>query len=170
MAWPRDYRWTLVPTPLGPLGLVASPRGISELLLPPDCRQNQARLEATYGPPAEDSAIFGELPLRLQRYARGERVAFPDPLDLSHYTPFQRAVWQVTRSVPWGERRSYRWVAEQLGQPRATRAVGQALHANPVPILVPCHRIVAGDGSLCGYRGGLDLKERLLVLERGDAA
>ncbi|MFH1003370.1 MAG: MGMT family protein [Chloroflexota bacterium] len=91
-------------------------------------------------------------------------MAFPDGLDLSGATPFQRRVWGVTRLIPRGETRSYGWVAGQLGVASA-RAVGQALARNPLPVIVPCHRVVAADGGPGGYRGGLALKRRLLILE-----
>ncbi len=92
-------------------------------------------------------------------------ASFPDELDLSTATPFQRQVWEKTRLIPYGETRSYSWVAEQIGKPGAARAVGQALGRNPLPIIIPCHRVVASDGKLCGFAGGLGMKRRLLSLE-----
>jgi O-6-methylguanine DNA methyltransferase len=79
--------------------------------------------------------------------------------------PFQRAVLTAIQKIPFGETRSYGWVARAIGKPRASRAVGQALGANPIPIIIPCHRIIASDGSLGGYGGGLPLKRKLLTLE-----
>ena len=87
------------------------------------------------------------------------------PLDLEDNTPFQMKVWQALRAIPYGRVRSYGWVARKIGKPRAARAVGSACGANPVPLLVPCHRVVAGDGSLGGFSGGLLNKRRLLKLE-----
>ena len=87
------------------------------------------------------------------------------PLDLEDNTPFQVKVWQALRAIPYGRVRSYGWVARKIGKPRAARAVGAACGANPVPLLVPCHRVVAGDGSLGGFSGGLSNKRRLLKLE-----
>ncbi|KPJ48316.1 MAG: hypothetical protein AMJ38_05620 [Dehalococcoidia bacterium DG_22] len=113
---------------------------------------------------ARDGGL-GDLSDRLCRYARGEPVAFPDALDFAAATPFQRAVWQATQEIPYGQTRSYGWLAARVGKPRAARAVGQAMAANPWPIIVPCHRVISSNGRLGGYGGGLDMKERLLLLE-----
>ena len=85
-----------------------------------------------------------------------------DKLDLP---PFQREVWETTRLIPYGETRSYLWVAKQIKRPRAVRAVGQALSKNPLPIIVPCHRVVASDGRLGGFRRGVEMKRHLLWRE-----
>ena len=106
----------------------------------------------------------------LQAYLNGKKVDFPVKLDLSTATPFQKSVWEAARSIPYSETRSYRWVAEKIGKPGAARAVGQALGKNPLPIIVPCHRVIASDGSLGGYSGGLDMKRNLLKLERSSSA
>jgi len=103
---------------------------------------------------------------QLHDYLRGERRGFDLPLDLRG-TPFQLAVWEATRTVPYGETLSYGAVAALVGRPRAARAVGQALSANPIPIVIPCHRIIGASGGLRGFGGGLPLKERLLALEKG---
>jgi len=108
--------------------------------------------------------LFQDVASRLVSYLEGYRVGFPDELDLSPATGFQCRVWLVTRTIPYGESRSYGWVAEQLGQGRALQAVGQALAANPLPIIIPCHRVVA-KGGLGGYSGGAEMKQYLLGLE-----
>jgi len=87
------------------------------------------------------------------------------PIDLSKYTPFQRKVWEVVQTIPYGETRSYKWVAERIGNPRAVRAVGQALKRNPLPGIVPCHRVICSDGSLGGFSQGLKMKRELLRSE-----
>ena len=102
---------------------------------------------------------------RFKVYCRGQKAAFPDQLDLSRATPFQCQVWEATRLIPYGETRSYAWVASQVKRPEAARAVGQALGRNPLAIIVPCHRVIASDGKLCGFGGGLEMKEHLLHLE-----
>jgi len=109
--------------------------------------------------------LFEDLVARLRTYFSGHKVSFPDQLDLSGATPFQRQVWEKTRLIPFGETRSYSWVAEQIKQPGAVRAVGQALGRNPLPIIIPCHRVITADGKPCGYTGGLDMKRFLLRLE-----
>ena len=113
----------------------------------------------------ESAGAFGDLPQRLLRYFSGERVAFNDGIDLSALTGFQRAVLEAARAIPYGEVRSYGWLAKQVGKPKAARAVGQALARNPVPIVVPCHRVIGGDGGLTGFSSGLGMKKRLLETE-----
>ncbi len=105
---------------------------------------------------------------RLRNYYEGDKVDFPDRIDFSGSTPFQREVWQAARSIPYGDTRTYGWLAAAINRPLAARAVGQALGRNPVPVIIPCHRIIAGDGSLGGFTGGLDIKRRLLDLESGN--
>ena len=80
-------------------------------------------------------------------------------------TAFQKSVWKAIATIPRGETRSYAWLAKKIGRPRAVRAVANACGANPLPVIIPCHRVIASDGSLGGFSGGLDLKKRLLALE-----
>lgn len=103
---------------------------------------------------------------QLHEYLRSERRSLDVPVDLRG-TPFQMEVWNRLREIPYGETRSYGQVAVTVGRPKATRAVGQAVAANPLPIVIPCHRVIGTTGNLVGFAGGLPLKERLLVLERG---
>ena len=109
---------------------------------------------------------FQDLEARLRRYLGGRKVvSFNDELDLSGATTFQRRVWRVTGLIPYGETRSYAWVAEQVGKPKAVRAVGQALAQNPLPIIIPCHRVIRKNGKLGGFGGGIEMKKTLLKLE-----
>jgi len=101
----------------------------------------------------------------LRAYFGGKLRTFSTPCDLTGLTFFTRAVLRITAQIPFGEVRSYRWVAERLGKPEATRAVGVALARNPIPFIIPCHRVVRSDGALGGYALGLRWKERLLALE-----
>jgi methylated-DNA-[protein]-cysteine S-methyltransferase len=160
-------RFALAPTDIGDLGLAASEHGLVGLLLPhPSLRQLLVARFAN-GSPTEDPGFFADLIIRLQSYARGEAVTFEDVvLDLQG-TPFQLAVWQATRAIPRGQTRSYQQIAESLDRPGASRAVGAAMAANPVTIIIPCHRVIGADGGLCGFGGGLPLKQRLLAMERG---
>ena len=103
---------------------------------------------------------------QLHEYLKGSRQTFDLPLDLRG-TPFQLSVWEALDAIPYGETTSYGEIAEQVGRPRAVRAVGQAVGANPVAIVLPCHRVIGSSGNLTGYAGGLPLKERLLALEKG---
>ena len=102
----------------------------------------------------------------LAQYFKGHRSFFTVPMDLSGLPEFQRDVLEAARAIPFGEVRPYAWVAERIGNPRAVRAVGTALGRNPVPFIVPCHRVVRSDGSLGGYFFGVSVKEYLLELER----
>lgn len=95
-----------------------------------------------------------------------------EPLDVSEVsiqidggTPFQNSVWETIQQIPYGELRSYKWIAEQIGKPKAVRAVGNAVGANPISILIPCHRVIRSNGNLGGYGGGLERKRQLLALE-----
>lgn len=103
----------------------------------------------------------------LRRYFAGEHLQFSCPLDL-HGTPFQIAVWEELFRIPYGETRSYADIARAIGRPAAVRAVGAANGANPIAIIVPCHRVIGSNGSLTGYGGGLPTKEWLLAMERGN--
>ena len=102
----------------------------------------------------------------LSRYAAGENVRWSMPLNLLTGTEFQRKVWGVLRQIPYGETRSYAWVARRIGKPKAARAVGAACGANPIPVIIPCHRVIASDGSLGGFTSGLAWKRKLLNLEK----
>ena len=102
---------------------------------------------------------------QLQAYYSGKKIKFTCPLDLSGFGEFEVAVWKKTDSIPFGETRSYEWIARHLGRPKAARAVGNALGKNPVPVLIPCHRVIKKDGSLGGFGGGTAWKKYLLKLE-----
>ena len=156
----------IIETTFGWLGLVLAPAGLRAVTLPRPDRDAALREVRALGAREEARTDeLGDLPERLHRYARGEPVAFPDALDIATATPFRRAVWQAAREIPYGQTRSYGWLAGSAGKPRAARAAGQAMAANPWPIIVPCHRVISSDGRLGGYGGGLDMKERLLRLE-----
>ena len=110
---------------------------------------------------------FKEPKEAIERYLAGERMAFEFSLDISGYTEFQRAVWETTRSISYGEIRTYSWISKKLGNPKSSRAVGTALAKNPLPIVVPCHRVIRSDGELGGYsaEGGIEIKGKLLKME-----
>jgi O-6-methylguanine DNA methyltransferase len=113
---------------------------------------------------SERSSLLDAAARQLEEYFAGRRKVFGLPLDLRG-TEFQRSVWRELLGIPYGETRTYAEVARAIGSPRAVRAVGAANGANPVPIVVPCHRVVATGGGLGGYGGGLQMKRRLLELE-----
>jgi O-6-methylguanine DNA methyltransferase len=101
----------------------------------------------------------------LTEYVEGKQTSFSISLDLFTGTPFQQEIWKVLEKIPYGQCVSYQWVAEKIGRPRATRAVGSAIGKNPIPILIPCHRVIRKDGSLGGFSSGLSLKKTLLRIE-----
>ena len=165
---------TVFRTSLGWAGVAATGQGICMVVLP---KKDKAAVERALTS-SECGAQSGEITGRanvpmlkkaikvLQQYFSGERVSFDLLLDLRYHTPFQQAVWHATAEIPLGETRSYAWIASQIRNPRAVRAVGQALGANPVPIIIPCHRVISSSGALGGFSGGTGMKEKLLELER----
>ena len=104
---------------------------------------------------------------QLDEYFMGKRRGFDLPLD-PHGTCFQRTVWEALIRIPYGETRSYKQIAQAIGNPNACRAVGMANNKNPIWIVIPCHRVIGSDGSLTGYGGGLEMKQRLLELESNE--
>ncbi|MBI4285882.1 MAG: methylated-DNA--[protein]-cysteine S-methyltransferase [Chloroflexi bacterium] len=150
-------------TKIGWVGVVGSDKGLRRLVFARQSPEDMPEIPigtATWAPD-----LYRDLAERLKSYFSGHCVAFPDGFDLSGTTGFQQSVWQVTCAIPFGETRSYGWVAAQIGRPKGMRAVGQALGSNPLPIVIPCHRVITGDGRLGGYGGGLEMKEHLLRLE-----
>jgi len=166
----QELEYVILNTDMGWVAILGSVRGLLKVSLPQHSAQEALKLlgemvnHATWSP-----GRFDDIAERLKAYLGGHRVAFPDELDLSLATPFQRQVWQTTRPIPYSETRSYLWLAEQTGQPRAVRAVGQALARNPVTIIIPCHRVIGSNGGLGGFSGGLEMKKRLLHLEAANS-
>lgn len=143
-------------SPLGPLTATAGPHGLSRLA-------DEADLDATAS--ASSHPLLATLADDLDRYFSGQPVAFSVPVDLGGLSDFTRLVLRACAAVPHGATTTYGELAAAVGRRGAARAVGSALSANPVPIIVPCHRVVRGDGSLGGYRGGPARKRFLLALE-----
>ncbi|KUN22453.1 cysteine methyltransferase [Streptomyces antibioticus] len=154
---------TVLDSPYGPLTLVATDGILSNLYMT-DQRHRPA--QETFG--VRDDRPFGEAIDQLEAYFAAELKEFTLELHL-HGTPFQRSVWEQLLRIPYGETRSYGDLAAALGNPGASRAVGLANGKNPVSIIVPCHRVVGSNGSLTGYGGGLERKQRLLDFEQGAA-
>ena len=102
--------------------------------------------------------------LQLEEYLEVKRQEFDLPLNPKG-TPFQQKVWSSLLAIPYGETRSYKDIAIQIGKPNAQRAIGMANHENPIPIFIPCHRVISSDGTISGYSGGVDIKQKLLDLE-----
>jgi methylated-DNA-[protein]-cysteine S-methyltransferase len=156
-------------TPLGAAQLWGTARGLLLIALPGESRgfaETWLRRKTGATSCIEDPAAFREASAQLTEYFAGTRTAFDLPIDWRG-TAFQRAAWEAVMAVPYGETRTYGAIAAALGRPNAARAVGAANGANPLAPIVPCHRLVGGDGSLRGYGAGLATKRWLIALERG---
>lgn len=152
---------TVYESPLGPLTLVAGAAGLAALRFPDgDAEPDEER---------HRPAALAEVVAQLEEYFAGERRAFALELDVAG-TPFQREVWDRLRRIPFGTTLSYTELAQAVGRPDSVRAVGAAVGRTPVPIIIPCHRVVGADGTLTGYGGGLPRKRALLDLERDGIA
>jgi methylated-DNA-[protein]-cysteine S-methyltransferase len=147
--------WTTYNSPLGPLTLIGGDRGLSAVRFPGGALGDEARRR----PQAFQAAVS-----QLDDYFAGDRREFELELDLAG-TPFQLRVWEALRAIPYGTTISYGELASTIARPDRVRAVGSAVGRTPIPIIVPCHRVIGADGSLTGYGGGLDRKRALLELE-----
>ena len=157
-----------LPTPLGTVYLAATARGICRLAYDTTDEEFVDDLRTRFHCDATDEIDvrhLGEAELQLERYFLGELREFDVPLDFLTGTKFMRRSWQAQTTIPYGQVKSYKWVAEAAGKPRAARAVGQANSKCCISILVPCHRVISSDGSLGGYGARTDVKEYLLRLE-----
>ncbi len=167
----RELGYVIFETEAGWLGVLGSNTGLRRTTLPQPSQEEAHRsLGASLIDAVWSDYLFPELIARFRAYFTGRYVIFPTALDLSGATAFQRRVWEATCRIPYGETRSYHWVAERLKQPGAARAVGQALGRNPLPIIIPCHRVVASDGKPGGFTGGIATKNFLLQLENSAGA
>ena len=141
-------------TPVGPMALEGTEEGLTALYLP-NCPME---------PAGKENPLLTRGRKELLEYFEGKRQTFDLPLN-PQGTPFQRKVWSALSDIPYGQAITYGELARRVGCPKGSRAVGQANHRNPLPILLPCHRVVGTGGTLTGYGGGLELKEWLLRLE-----
>ena len=151
--------YTTMESPIGPLLLAGNERGLNFLSFAAKKGAVTPRRDWT-----ENRAPFTEAVRQLRTYFSGKLREFDLPLCLEG-TAFQLRVWEGLREIPYGETISYGELARRIGKPEAVRAVGTANGSNPIPIIVPCHRVIGSDGSLTGYGGGLSIKEKLLALE-----
>ncbi len=145
----------LIHSPIGPLTLVEEGGALREVRFG----------EMLTGEMLCDTTVLLQAARELEEYFEGRRQIFSVPL-APRGTPFQLKCWNALRLIPYGETRTYGQQAEAIGQPKARRAVGMGNHRNPLPIFIPCHRVVGKNGTLTGYAGGLEMKEYLLTLER----
>jgi len=149
-------------SPVGPLFLAASAKGLVRL----EFETRMMKMASKAIELRESKQALAPYLRELNEYFAGERREFTIPLDLRG-TDFQLACWRALLAIPYGETRSYGDIARAIGHAQAFRAVGMSNNRNPVAIVVPCHRVIASGGSLCGYGGGLDIKRKLLDLEQG---
>ncbi|HKG11339.1 MAG TPA: methylated-DNA--[protein]-cysteine S-methyltransferase [Gaiellaceae bacterium] len=161
-----DVGFDVVDSPVGALLLAATPRGVCRISYDADPEAQAERLARVYGPRVlrAPRAVDGAK-RELDEYFHGRREAFDLSVDLTGAAEFTRDVLRELARVPFGEVTTYGQLAARVGRPRAARAVGTVMNRNPIPIVLPCHRVVGSTGSLVGYAGGLDRKEQLLKLE-----
>lgn len=153
---------TVMESPIGFLELTEENGAVTKICFMKNCKCAQGEYP---GGQNNESEILKEAVLQLEEYFAGERKEFSVPL-APHGTEFQKKIWEVLTQIPYGETRSYGEIAQMAGNPKACRAVGMANHNNPIPILIPCHRVIGKNGKLTGYAGGLEKKTALLELER----
>ena len=151
-----------MPSPVGRLKLVATDSALVAVIWD---NENPKRVRQAELVEQLDHPILLDAQQQLNEYFQGQRQTFELPLDFEG-TEFQKKVWQALLNIPFGETRSYRQIAEQVGSPKAVRAVGAANGQNPISIIAPCHRVIGSSGKLVGFAGGLDNKEILLKLEQ----
>ncbi len=150
--------WGIFATKSGVIGLSFHERGFKSFF---------QRVASSFGvTPVRDDEALKETVKELDRFVAGKIDRVCADVDLTGFSSFRRRVFQVLQEIPYGEVRSYQWVAQKTGNPKASRAVGTACGSNPVPILIPCHRVIAKDGSLGGFSSGLKIKKWLLDLEQ----
>jgi methylated-DNA-[protein]-cysteine S-methyltransferase len=159
-----SYVYKSIASPYGKLKLVASEKGLAAVLWEND-DPRRVRLGALK--PGSDNRFLNEAEKQLKAYFAGRLKKFTVPLDFNG-TDFQKSVWAALLTIPFGETRSYREIARQIGRPEASRAVGAANGRNPISIITPCHRVLGSNGRLTGFAGGLEAKDHLLKHEGRD--
>jgi methylated-DNA-[protein]-cysteine S-methyltransferase len=164
-----DVSYDVTESPVGSLFVALTDRGLCRISYDPEPERLAEQLARTFGtrvlraPKAVDPVVR-----ELDEYFEGRRQSFDLPVDLRGRTDFSRAVLEKLARVPFGEVTTYGTLAAQAGRPRAARAVGTIMNRNPIPIVLPCHRVIGASGDLVGYGGGLDRKRQLLDLESAD--
>ena len=166
----RTIYYCALPTPIGRVCVAAGEAGLVRLSFRQSEASFVAELRRLGADVVRSPARTADIVHQLRAYFAGERRSFDVRLDLRHTTPFQRRVLLAAARVPAGQVVSYGEIARRIGQPHGSRAVGQALRHNPVPIVIPCHRVIAAGGRIGGYTGGLGIKRKLLRLEGALAA
>lgn len=160
------YYYTNFSTPFGRIYALKTETGLKLLTFSKKELENQLhKLKMKNEKLKNNKLPFFNLKKELLDYFSGKKVSFSEKLDLSSGTEFQKKVWRKMRKIPYGQKRSYKWLAQRVGDFKKARAVGNACGSNPFAIIIPCHRVVKEDGGLGGYSGGLWIKKKLLKLE-----
>lgn len=165
--------YTTMPSPIGTITIARTNKGVCFIDFGDSTKTlmalrlwSQRWLQQDELTRSDDSSL-DDVKTELEEYFAGKRKEFTVPIDLCG-TPFQKMVWQELLKIPYGETRSYKDIAMAIDAPKAVRAIGGANHNNPIPIIVPCHRVIGSNGALVGYGGGLSVKEKLLALEQAN--
>lgn len=162
--------YNIIPSPLGLIGLAFTSKGLCRIKIQIASETAfHEELRTDYHSIPEKKEPLNSLKKQFSLYFAGKLRDFSCPFDLEEGTPFQKKVWRKLLAVPYGSTRSYEWLAKAVGKPGACRAIGNANGQNPLPIIVPCHRIVRKNGDLGGYTGGTHIKQFLLNLEKSHA-
>lgn len=163
---PNSLKYTCWDSPIGPIILMANAQGLCRIVINREPGKYSEQLQSQYKQNFIADKNYLAEPLKaLKEYFQGKRQKFNLDLDFGTATEFQKHVWQTLMKIPYGQVRSYQWVAQQAGIPQGARAVGTANRCNPIPIVVPCHRVIKADGKLGGYSAGITIKQALLKLE-----
>lgn len=169
---PLKINYALFRTKLGWMSITSTPRGLLSLVLPKQTREevmNELKDDLVKRfssfKLARNKKILAKYIQDLTDYFNARKMDFNYKLDLEIFSPFQRQVYSVVRTIPYGETSTYNWVAQKVGEPGAGRAVGQALKHNLLPIVIPCHRVIKSDSLLCGFSAGVEWKAKLLAIE-----
>lgn len=150
---------------IGKIHLALTEKGLFEIGIRDSEKRFLKSLQKVYNiKPVKDSAAFKDIVKLLKRYLKGERLKIDIPFDLKG-THFEKRVWKALLKIPYGKTKSYGEIAKEIGLPNGARAVGNACGKNPIPIIIPCHRVIAGNGGLGGYTGGTGIKKKLLRIE-----
>ncbi|MBI5180300.1 MAG: methylated-DNA--[protein]-cysteine S-methyltransferase [Nitrospirae bacterium] len=150
---------------IGKIHLAATEKGLCAVGIRDKKAEFIKLLQKTYNiKPVKDDAVFKDLLRLLKRYLNGERIKIDIPFDLQG-TLFEKKVWKALLKIPYGKTKSYGEIAKEIGLPNGARAVGNACGKNTIPVIIPCHRVIAGNGGLGGYTGGIEIKKRLLRFE-----
>lgn len=161
------FKYSIFKTALGFMGAVASDQGLHMVILPkPSELAVKQELEKHYTDELiRDEQAFTSITKKIKEHLNGKKIVYKEKFDAGGATPFELKVWDITYGIPFGEVRSYEWIARQMGNPKEVRAVGRALKHNRLPIIIPCHRVINKSGDLGGFAGGVELKRKLLKIE-----